>query len=113
MYQILRLAFGCLFPICQLHIVAELVHHLHEGLIHDLLPALGDAVHIGKGYSDLLRDLRLGGAALDQLCFQAFRGLLLQECVSRQTVSTWHEEKKQLIHTCASKPEHVDKLEVI
>ena len=61
-------SFSCLFLICQLHIIAELVHHLHEGLIHDLLPALGDAVHIGKGYSgysDLLRNLRLGGAALD------------------------------------------------
>ena len=45
--------------------------------------------------------------------FQAFSALFLQECVSRQTVSMWHEEKKQLIHTCASKPEHVDKLEVI
>ena len=44
--------------------------------------------------------------------FQAFSALFLQECVSRQTVSMWHEEKKQLIHTCASKPEHVDKLEL-
>ena len=31
----------------------------------------------------------------------------LQECVSRETVSTWHDEKKQLIHTCASKRELV------
>ena len=54
------------------HSIAELVHHLHEGLIHDLFPALGDTVHL---------------------------------CVSIQTVSTWHEETKLLIHTCASKRE--------
>ena len=38
---------GCLFLICQLHIIAELVHHLYKGLIDDLLPALSDAVYIG------------------------------------------------------------------
>jgi len=30
-----------------------------------------------------------------------------QLCISRQTVSTWHEEMKLLFHTCASKRELV------
>ena len=61
---------GCLFLICQLHIIAELVHHLHESLIHDLLPALGDAVHVSKGYPNLLRNLPLRQAALVQASLQ-------------------------------------------
>ena len=89
-------SFSCLFLICQLHIIAELVHHLHEGLIHDLLPALGDAVHIGKGYSDLLRDLRLGGAALDQLCFQPFQtSLSFYVLVNRQS-----RPRTRRLHRC-------------
>ena len=44
-------SFSCLFLICQLHIIAELVHHLHEGLIHDLLPALG--VNLRKNMSTI------------------------------------------------------------
>ena len=38
-------SFGCLLLICQLHIIAELVHYLYKGLIDDLLSTLGDAVH--------------------------------------------------------------------
>ena len=30
-------SFGCLFLMCQLHIIAELVHHFHEGPVDDLL----------------------------------------------------------------------------
>ena len=44
--KILVASFCCLLLICQLHIAAELVHYLHERLIHDLFPALGDADHI-------------------------------------------------------------------
>ena len=37
--------FRCLFLIRELNIVAEFIHHFDESLIHDLLPALSDAVH--------------------------------------------------------------------
>lgn len=37
------------FLISKLHIVAELFHHLYERFIDDLLPALDDAIHVGKG----------------------------------------------------------------
>ena len=64
-YLFYAASFGCLFLICRLHIIAELVHHLQESLIDDLLPVTGTPV------------------------FQAFSALFLQECVSRQTVSKW------------------------
>ena len=37
-HQFTAASFSCLFLMCQLHIIAKLVHHLHESLIHDLLP---------------------------------------------------------------------------
>ena len=40
---------GCLFLIRELHIIAELVHHLHEGLIALLL-------HPGEGASRRFRN---------------------------------------------------------
>ena len=34
---IYRSSVSCLFLICQFHIIAELVHHFHEGPVDDLL----------------------------------------------------------------------------
>ena len=39
--------------------------------------------------------------------FKPFQPFHCQLCVSRQTVSTWHEEMKLLNHTCAGSREHV------
>ena len=66
-------SFGCLLLICQLHIIAELVHHLYKGLIDDLLPALGNAVHL---------------------------------CVSKHTVSQWHESMKWIVFSRACSQNH-------
>ena len=44
--RVVKASLDTLFLICQLHIIAELVHHFHKGLVHDLLPALGDVVHL-------------------------------------------------------------------
>ena len=45
-FRFVAASIGCLFLICQLHIIAKLIHHLHESLINDLLPALGDTDHL-------------------------------------------------------------------